>query len=147
MSDGKKTPPNGDVESAAGSGLAVGSDGNPSAVTTTDPSSPLATPLALKRVAHRTSHDRIYETVLRGGGEPFGKPFDLGLSTLTEKIVQVFNQKGFFAFESLDRPAPQKAAQKRRRNIFTRYAAGRYRGPLKISPDVPPPDQPSTKKK
>ncbi|MEE8408469.1 MAG: hypothetical protein V3T05_02580 [Myxococcota bacterium] len=71
----------------------------------------------------RSSSDLIYETIMRGGGEPFGRPFALGVNSLTERIVKLFRQRGFFRFETLDKPKT-----KRHRNKFTRYGASPYRG-------------------
>lgn len=72
---------------------------------------------------HRPSADLIYESMMRGGGEPFGTPYEVGVSTLTEKIVRFFKQKGFFPFETFEPSRP-----KRRRNRFTRYGASRFHG-------------------
>lgn len=74
----------------------------------------------------RSSSDLIYECIMRGGGEPFGRPFDIGTSTLTEKTVKAFKQRSFFGFETLERPR-----KKRRKNPFTRYGSANHRGPLK----------------
>ena len=74
------------------------------------------------------NHSRIKDFVMRGGGEPFGKPFEVGPQTLTERVVTFFKQRSFFGFESLENPN-----QKNRVNKFTRYGAARYRGKLKIS--------------
>lgn len=72
----------------------------------------------------RPSAELIYEAMMRGGGEPFGAPFEAGVSSLTEKIVRFFKQKSFFNFETLE--TPRKA---RRQNKFTRYGAAPHRGP------------------
>ena len=77
----------------------------------------------LRKNYQRSSHDLIYETVMRGGGEPFGEPFAAGTSSLTQKIVKLFKQRGFFRFETLEKPRP-----KRWKNKFTRYGAAPYRG-------------------
>ncbi len=83
---------------------------------------------AEKRMAPKkpddASHRAIYDAVMRGGGEPFGAPWGLGLATLTLRIVKRFKQKGFFAFESLERLKP-----KNKRNKFTRAGASRFWGP------------------
>jgi hypothetical protein len=75
----------------------------------------------------RSSSDLIYEAIMRGGGEPFGAPYEIGVGSLTVRIVGFFRQKSFFAFETLERPRRKNA-----RNKFTRYGAspflGRYRG-------------------
>ena len=63
---------------------------------------------------------------MRGGGEPFGAPYEIGKQSLTEKIVRFFKQKSFFGFETME---PTK--KKKNVNKFTRYGASRYRGPLK----------------
>jgi hypothetical protein len=77
----------------------------------------------LREDYQRPSSDLIYEYVMRGGGEPFGKPFELSVSSLTERIVKLFKQRGFFRFETLDQPA-----RRRGRNKFTRYGAAPFRG-------------------
>jgi hypothetical protein len=74
----------------------------------------------------RNSSDLIYDMVMRGGGEPFGAPFERGVSSLTEAIVKFFRQRGFFSFETLE--GPRRSA---RRNKFTRYGASAYRGPYR----------------
>ena len=71
----------------------------------------------------RKSTDLIYESMMRGGGEPFGPPFELGVSTLTEKIVKFFKQRSFFGFETIE-----KARTRVRRNKFTRYGAAPFVG-------------------
>ena len=71
----------------------------------------------------RSSHDVIYESVMRGGGEPFGAPYEVGVSSLTEKIVRFFRQRSFFGFEVFEGARP-----KRKRNRFTRYGSSRYFG-------------------
>ena len=74
----------------------------------------------------RQQEETIYRYIMRGGGEPFGAPFEMGKPSLTEKIVRFFKQKSFFGFETLE---PTK--KKKNINKFTRYGASRYRGPLK----------------
>src|SRR4051794_19338374 len=71
----------------------------------------------------RSSRDLIYESVMRGGGEPFGAPYDLGLPSLIERIVRRFKQRSFFTFETFER-----AGKERKLNKFTKYGAARYRG-------------------
>ena len=78
----------------------------------------------------RDSADRIYRSVMRSGGEPFGKPYEVGPQTLTEKIVNFFKQRGFFGFESLEKPATQPS-----KNKFSRYGATRFRGPYPNTAD------------
>src|SRR4051812_43744767 len=53
--------------------------------------------------ANRQSHERIYRAVMRGGGTAFGAPFALGPTSLTEKIIKAFRQRGFFSFETLEK--------------------------------------------
>jgi hypothetical protein len=77
----------------------------------------------------RRSTDLIYESVMRGGGEPFFAPFELGIASLTEKIVKLFKQHSFFGFETMERPR-----RKNRRNRFTRYGASPYRGSYRKNP-------------
>ncbi len=71
----------------------------------------------------RNSGELIYESVMRGGGEPFGAPFELHISSLTDKLVKLFKQRSFFSFETLER-----GRGKNRRNRFTRYGASPFRG-------------------
>ena len=40
--------------------------------------------------------ETIYRYIMRGGGEPFGAPYEIGKQSLTEKIVRFFKQKSFF---------------------------------------------------
>ena len=70
----------------------------------------------------RSSADLIYEVVMRGGGEPFGAPWELGPASLTDKRAKQLNQRGYSAFETLERPETLG------RNRFTRYGASRYLG-------------------
>jgi len=72
---------------------------------------------------HRRSEDLIYESIMRGGGEPFGTPFEVSIGSLTDKIVKFFRQRSFFGFEIFERSRP-----KRRHNKFTRYGASRFFG-------------------
>ncbi|MBI5507361.1 MAG: hypothetical protein HY903_01285 [Deltaproteobacteria bacterium] len=71
----------------------------------------------------RPSKDLIYESIMRGGGEPFGQPYDAGVSSLTDKIVKLFKQKSFFGFETFEKPR-----RRRRKNKFTRYGAAPFTG-------------------
>lgn len=73
----------------------------------------------------RGSTELIHESIMRGGGEPFGEPFYVGPSTLTNRIVKWFKQRGFFGFETFEKT-------NRKRNKFTRYGASRYRGPYRV---------------
>lgn len=77
---------------------------------------------------HRPSHDLIYETIMRSGGEPFGNPYGIGISTLTNKVVKFFKQRSFFGFETFEPSRP-----KRRRNRFTRHGASRYFGDYNLA--------------
>ena len=88
-----------------------------------EPVDPELTPAQREK---REQEETIYRYIMRGGGEPFGAPFEMGKPSLTEKIVRFFKQKSFFGFESLE---PTK--KKKNINKFTRYGASRYRGPLK----------------
>ena len=74
----------------------------------------------------REQEETIYRFIMRGGGEPFGAPYEIGKQSLTEKIVRFFKQKSFFGFETME---PTK--KKKNINKFTRYGSSRYRGPLK----------------
>lgn len=69
------------------------------------------------------SAERIYRSVMRTGGEPFGAPFENGTATLTERIVRLFKQAGFFGFETLER-----LRKKNRRNKFTRHGSAPFVG-------------------
>lgn len=69
------------------------------------------------------SEDLIYRSIMRGGGEAFGQPFRIGLSTLTSKVVKFFKQQSFFGFETFEKQPPR-----RWRNKFTRYGAARHFG-------------------
>lgn len=80
----------------------------------------------LYRKATHKSHELIYEYVMRNGGEPFGQPYEISTSTLTEKIVKFFKQKGFFGFEFMEKA---NASKRKIRNKFTRYGAAPFRGP------------------
>jgi hypothetical protein len=86
----------------------------------------------LRRDYQRKSTDLIYEAVMRGGGEPFGAPFEAGVGSLTDRIVKLFRQKSFFGFETLDRPR-----RKNRGNRFTRYGASPFRGALRAKKSTP----------
>jgi hypothetical protein len=70
----------------------------------------------------RKSSDLIYESIMRGGGEPFGEPYEVSAQTLTERIVRFFKQRGFFGFEFFER------RRRRHKNKFTRYGSAPFRG-------------------
>jgi hypothetical protein len=70
----------------------------------------------------RKSSDLIYESIMRGGGEPFGEPYEVSAQTLTERIVRFFKQRGFFGFEFFER------RRRRLKNKFTRYGSAPFRG-------------------
>lgn len=80
----------------------------------------------LRKNYQRPSNDLIYESIMRGGGEPFGAPFEVGVQSLTDKIVRLFKQRSFFGFEILEKPR-----RKNKRNKFTRYGAAPHRGPYR----------------
>jgi hypothetical protein len=77
----------------------------------------------------RFSRDLIYSTLSRSGGEPFGAPFEIGMPTLTERIVKRFRQRGFFRFESWE-----QLRRRGQRNKFTRHGAAPHRGPYSVMP-------------
>ena len=80
----------------------------------------------------RASQDRIYEAMMRGGGEPFGAPYTAGVASLMERLVLKLKQRSFFAFETLERPSPSEGL---RANKFTRYGAAPFTGdPLRKRP-------------
>ena len=86
----------------------------------------------LREGSRRSNAERIYKAIMQGGGVPFGRPFGVGVSTLTERIVKAFKQQGFFGFETLDTPADMRG-----RNKFTRYGASRFRGVLRRNKKSP----------
>ena len=75
------------------------------------------------------NHHRIKDFVMRGGGEPFGKPFEVDTPSLTERVVTFFKQRGFFGFETLEKPQ-----ERQKPNKFTKYGASRFRGRFKEPP-------------
>ena len=79
--------------------------------------------VAQKRREAQASSERIYQSVMRGGGEPYGSMHVSGIHTLTEKIVRFLKQKGFFSFLTFEKP---KTLQKP--NKYTRYGAAPYVG-------------------
>lgn len=74
----------------------------------------------------RPSYELIYEVLMRAGGEPFGTPYDIGIASLTERIVAKLKQRGFFGFETMERKPPRG-----RGNKFTRQGAAAFRGPYR----------------
>ena len=86
---------------------------------------PAAKPSVAERreAVRRESEDVIYRAVMGSGGEPFGAPFEAGLSTLTQKLVKLVKQTGFFRFETLER-----LRRRNQRNKFTRHGAAPYVG-------------------
>lgn len=80
----------------------------------------------LSKNYQRKSNDLIYESVMRSGGEPFFEPLGVGVSSLTDRIVRFFKQRGFFSFETFE------SRRQKRRNKFTRYGAAPYRGSYKV---------------
>lgn len=79
----------------------------------------------------RSSKETLYRALARAGGEPFGAPFEPGLQTLTERIVRLFRQRGFFSFH-----ATERLARRSFRNKFTRHGAAPHRGPYQYLPTV-----------
>lgn len=71
----------------------------------------------------RQSAETLYDATMRSGGEPFGAPFESGTSTLTERIVKLLRQAGFFGFETME-----KLRARNRRNKFTRHGAAPFVG-------------------
>lgn len=74
----------------------------------------------------RSSASLLYEAAMRGGGEAFGQPFDVGTATLTEKAVGTFKQRSFFGFETLEKNSGGEPGNK-----FTRHGAAPFRGPYR----------------
>ena len=70
----------------------------------------------------RSSRETIYESMMRGGGEPFGAPYEVGASSLTVQIVRKLKQRGFFTFETLEKEIPKPG------NKFTRYGSAPFKG-------------------
>lgn len=94
---------------------------------------PLAPPGGELRKNHqRSSNELIHESVMRGGGVPFGRPYARGLLSLTERLVRRFKLRGFFGFDDVEPPAPS-------RNKFTQYGAAPYTGPYRRSPSTETP--------
>ena len=96
-----------------------------------DPFHPGANPLdrreeGLLKDYQRPSADLIHEVVMRAGGEL--EPFEIGATTLTERVVRLFKQFGFFGFEWLE----QRTRQRNKRNRFTKYGSAQFKG------DYPP---------
>jgi len=84
----------------------------------------------------------VKDYIMRGGGAPFGRPYDLGTPSLTERVVLFFKQKSFFKFETFERKTTNKG------NKFTRYGASRYRGKLRgPSNNLPAPSKKDPLKK
>ena len=89
-----------------------------------------------------TSAATLKDYIMRGGGTPFGRPYDLGTPSLTERVVLFFKQKSFFKFETFEHNTGNKA------NKFTQYGASRYRGKLrKLSNNLPAPQKKDPPKK
>jgi hypothetical protein len=80
----------------------------------------------LLNLIRRSSKDTIYESIMRGGGEPFGAPYEFGPSSLTAQIARKLKQRGFFTFETLERERPKPG------NKFTRYGSAPYKGQYRI---------------
>jgi hypothetical protein len=76
-----------------------------------------------RNASRRQSEDVIYRAVMSTGGEPFGAPFEVGLATLTQRLVKLVKQTGFFRFETLERLLPRHE-----RNKFTRHGAAPFVG-------------------
>lgn len=74
----------------------------------------------------RPSYELIYEAMMRAGGEPFGVPYDIGVASLTDRIVAKLKQRGFFGFETMEKKPPRG-----RGNKFTRQGAAAFRGPYR----------------
>lgn len=100
------------------------------AVSSTSASSPLVDPgrpdLNGPAGYLRKSSDLIYESIMKGGGEPFGEPYEVSAQSLTDRIVRFFKQRGFFGFEFFER-----RRIRRRKNKFTRYGAAPFKGDYK----------------
>ena len=65
----------------------------------------------------------IYRAMMRGGGAPFGAPFEVGLASLTTKVVKLLKQTGFFGFETMEH-----VRRRNLRNKFTLHGAAPYVG-------------------
>ncbi|MBN1960016.1 MAG: hypothetical protein JW841_03655 [Deltaproteobacteria bacterium] len=75
------------------------------------------------KISRFQSNNLIYRTMMRCGGAAFGAPFEIGLSSLTVKIVKFFRQLGFFGFETIEKTQPRN-----QRNKFTMHGAAPFVG-------------------
>ena len=92
-----------------------------------DTESRVASTAGRVRALQHASAERIRDTVMRAGGEPFGAPLGFGVLSLAEKVVRLLRQRGFFSFESVER------LDARGKNKFTRYGASRFWGEYRRS--------------
>ncbi len=81
------------------------------------------------------SDRRIRDFIMRGGGEPFGRPYALHTSTLTDKIVSFFGLRSFFGFETLERGDDPLSKSGPKRNKFSRFGASQFRGKYRTKTD------------
>lgn len=79
----------------------------------------------LRKREREKHHQRVRNWASRSSGTSFGAPFELGTTSLTEKIVDWFKQKGFFAVETSERVSPQN-----QRNKYSAHGASRFIGTL-----------------
>ena len=86
----------------------------------------------LREKTKTKSENQIRDFIMRGGGEPFGRPYDIDTPSLTERAVNFFKQRSFFGFETFEKPKEQKIPNK-----FTRYGATRFRGSYKKDEETP----------
>jgi alpha-D-ribose 1-methylphosphonate 5-triphosphate synthase subunit PhnG len=92
-----------------------------------DPLQPQKNPIARRedeqlRDYQRPSSELIYDAIMKAGGE--FEPFEIGTGTLTERVVKLFSQFGFFGFEWLEK----RLRPRNQRNKFTRYGSAQFRG-------------------
>ena len=99
------------------------------------PKRPVSRPL-LTTEYRRSARNVIYEAMMRAG-DAFGRPLTVGVSSLTEKVVRSFKQKGFFSFESYDRTGDAPKNRDPEVNKFTRYGAAPFRGDHRSKTEKP----------
>jgi hypothetical protein len=79
----------------------------------------------LRKREREKHHRRVRSWASKSSGGSFGAPFEVGTSTLTEKIVEWFKQRGFFGVETSERVGPLN-----QRNKYSAHGASRFTGTL-----------------
>lgn len=93
---------------------------------------------------HRKAGKNIIFEAMTRSGDAFGRPFLMGISTLTASIARKLKQKSFFGFETYERASGQKN-QDPNVNKFTKYGSAPYRGDLRAhvaGKPAPKPEKP-----